>query len=135
MNSSLIGILTDFSIWTITTALFNELGLKSAAKGVFSDTQITVKLMRAHCLATLPFVFLFYLFYDIAYTPMLVAYTLEILPFNIRAKGFAIMVGILPTLSEHSSDAEQSRTSSFLLLWLLINSSTLGLWMLLAGAM
>ncbi len=42
--------------------------------------------------ATLPFVFLFYLFYDIAYTPMIVAYTLEILPFNIRAKGFAIMV-------------------------------------------
>lgn len=44
-------------------------------------------------LATVPFVFLFYLFYDIAYTPMLIAYTLEILPFNIRAKGFAVMVG------------------------------------------
>ncbi len=36
--------------------------------------------------------FLFFAFYDIAYTPMLVAYTLEILPFNIRAKGFAVMV-------------------------------------------
>ena len=42
--------------------------------------------------ATIPFIFIFYLFYDIAYTPMLVAYTLEILPFNIRAKGFAVMV-------------------------------------------
>ena len=48
--------------------------------------------------ATLPFVFLFYLFYDIAYTPMIVAYTLEILPFNIRAKGFAIMVRLFVLL-------------------------------------
>ena len=42
--------------------------------------------------ATLPFIFIFYLFYDLAYTPMLIAYTLEILPFTIRAKGFAVMV-------------------------------------------
>ena len=42
--------------------------------------------------ATIPFIFLFYFFYDIAYTPMLIAYTLEILPFSIRAKGFAVMV-------------------------------------------
>jgi hypothetical protein len=38
-----------------------------------------------------PLIFLFYLMYDLAYTPMLVAYTLEILPFHIRAKGFAVM--------------------------------------------
>ena len=41
------------------------------------------------------FIFIFYFFYDIAYTPMLIAYTLEILPFNIRAKGFAVMVSFL----------------------------------------
>ncbi|KAI0342860.1 general substrate transporter [Trametopsis cervina] len=69
----LFGKCPDFALWTITTALFNELHITTAAK------------------ATLPFIFLFYLFYDIAYTPMLVAYTLEILPFNIRAKGFAVM--------------------------------------------
>ena len=47
-----------------------------------------------HCVvATIPFIFIFYFFYDIAYTPLLIAYTLEILPFNIRAKGFAVMVG------------------------------------------
>ena len=45
--------------------------------------------------ATIPFIFIFYFFYDIAYTPMLIAYTLEILPFNIRAKGFAVMVSFL----------------------------------------
>ncbi|KAJ7158744.1 general substrate transporter [Mycena filopes] len=41
--------------------------------------------------ATIPIIFLFYFFYDLAYTPMLVAYTLEILPYKIRAKGFAVM--------------------------------------------
>jgi hypothetical protein len=45
--------------------------------------------------ATIPVIFLFYFFYDIAYTPMLVAYTLEILPYKIRAKGFAVMVGLI----------------------------------------
>ncbi|THH33177.1 hypothetical protein EUX98_g973 [Antrodiella citrinella] len=71
--ASNIGMLIDFAAWTITTALYNQLGLASAAK------------------ATLPFIFVFYLCYDMAYSPLLVVYTLEILPFNIRAKGFAVM--------------------------------------------
>ncbi|KAI0784259.1 general substrate transporter [Abortiporus biennis] len=69
-----VGMLIDFGAWTITTALYSSLGITSAAK------------------ATVPFIFIFYFFYDIAYTPMLIAYTLEILPFNIRAKGFANLV-------------------------------------------
>ncbi|KAI8980164.1 general substrate transporter [Trametes punicea] len=68
-----VGMLIDFGAWTLTTALFNTLNDAAAAK------------------ATIPFIFIFYFFYDIAYTPMLIAYTLEILPFNIRAKGFAVM--------------------------------------------
>ncbi|CAG7849304.1 SubName: Full=Related to hexose transporter protein {ECO:0000313/EMBL:CCA69468.1} [Serendipita indica DSM 11827] len=39
----------------------------------------------------LAFVFIFNGFYDIAYTPLLVSYTVEILPFLIRAKGLAAM--------------------------------------------
>lgn len=68
-----IGMLIVFSMWTITTALFNETGSTAAVK------------------ATVPLIFLFYFFYDFAYTPMLVSYTLEILPYNIRARGLAIM--------------------------------------------
>ena len=64
-------------MWTLTTALFQTEDNKDAAK------------------ATIAMIFTFYLFYDIAYTPMLVAYTLEILPYNIRAKGFAVMVSYL----------------------------------------
>lgn len=36
--------------------------------------------------------FLFFFFYDIAYMPLLVAYAIEILPFKIRSRGFAVMV-------------------------------------------
>lgn len=39
----------------------------------------------------LAFVFIFNGFYAIAYTPLLVSYTVEILPFLIRAKGLAVM--------------------------------------------
>ncbi|KAF9563259.1 general substrate transporter [Agrocybe pediades] len=67
------GMLITFCGWTITTALYNSLHITVAAK------------------ATIPLIFAFYFFYDLAYTPMLVAYTLEILPYRVRAKGFAIM--------------------------------------------
>jgi hypothetical protein len=47
---------------------------------------------KASGIGTIFLIFCFYLFYDIAYTPLLVSYAVEILPFNIRAKGFALMV-------------------------------------------
>ena len=40
--------------------------------------------------AVIAFIFLFYAAYDIAFTPLIVSYTLEILPFHLRAKGFNI---------------------------------------------
>ncbi|KAJ7494748.1 general substrate transporter [Mycena galericulata] len=67
------GMLFSFMLWSISEAIFNNLHKAAAAK------------------ATIPIIFLFYAFYDIAYTPMLVSYTLEILPYKIRAKGFAVM--------------------------------------------
>ncbi|KAJ7170699.1 general substrate transporter [Mycena crocata] len=67
------GMLFSFMLWSITEAIFNTMHKAAAAK------------------ATIPIIFIFYFFYDLAYTPMLVAYTLEILPYKIRAKGFAVM--------------------------------------------
>ncbi|KAJ7650242.1 general substrate transporter [Roridomyces roridus] len=67
------GMLFSFALWSVTEAIFNTWHKTAAAK------------------ATIPIIFLFYAFYDLAYTPMLVAYTLEILPYTIRAKGFAVM--------------------------------------------
>ncbi|KAB5596153.1 Lactose permease [Ceratobasidium theobromae] len=67
------GMLCAFAIWTITAALYQLLGNTAAAN------------------ANIALIFIFFSFYDIAYSPLLVAYTIEILPFNIRAKGFAVM--------------------------------------------
>ncbi|KAG5734947.1 Lactose permease [Termitomyces sp. T112] len=67
------GMLITFVAWTVSNALYINYGNTAAAK------------------ATIPLIFIFYIFYDIAYTPMVVAYTLEILPYRIRAKGFAVM--------------------------------------------
>ncbi|CAE6472985.1 unnamed protein product [Rhizoctonia solani] len=67
------GMLCAFSVWTVTAALYQLLGNTAAAN------------------ANIALIFVFFSFYDIAYSPLLVAYTIEILPFNIRAKGFAVM--------------------------------------------
>ncbi|CAE6478061.1 unnamed protein product [Rhizoctonia solani] len=67
------GMFCAFSVWTITAALYQILGNTAAAN------------------ANIALIFIFFSFYDIAYSPLLVAYTIEILPFNIRAKGFAVM--------------------------------------------
>lgn len=45
---------------------------------------------RAVGLAVIPFLFVFFGFYDIAWTPLANMYTVEILPYNLRAKGQAI---------------------------------------------
>ncbi|THH11949.1 hypothetical protein EW145_g354 [Phellinidium pouzarii] len=39
---------------------------------------------------TIAFIFLYYMAYDIAFAPLIVSYTVEILPYAIRAKGFNI---------------------------------------------
>lgn len=40
--------------------------------------------------AVIAFIFLFYAAYDVAFTPLIVSYTVEILPYGIRAKGFNV---------------------------------------------
>ncbi|PLB53257.1 hexose transporter protein [Aspergillus steynii IBT 23096] len=41
-------------------------------------------------IAVIPFLFIYFGFYDIAFTPLPVAYTVEIMPFSIRSKGMAL---------------------------------------------
>ncbi|KDQ15950.1 hypothetical protein BOTBODRAFT_130708 [Botryobasidium botryosum FD-172 SS1] len=67
------GMLITFVAWTICTALYTNLANTAAA-----NTSIAL-------------IFIFFAFYDIAYSPLLVAYTIEVLPYQIRAKGFAVM--------------------------------------------
>ncbi|KIJ49078.1 hypothetical protein M422DRAFT_777634 [Sphaerobolus stellatus SS14] len=54
----------------------------------FAEFSTNGSTQAAH--AFIAFIFLFYAAYDIAFTPLIVSYTVEILPFAIRAKGFNI---------------------------------------------
>ncbi|KAK2776547.1 hypothetical protein FQN52_003444 [Onygenales sp. PD_12] len=67
------GMLVSFCAWTIGSAEFAKNGVKAAA-----TAQIT-------------FVFIFYVFYNSAWSGLLVGYGVEILPYRIRAKGMTIM--------------------------------------------
>ncbi|KAJ7128401.1 hexose transporter [Mycena epipterygia] len=61
-----------FTVQTVCTARFQIAGSETAAHAVIA------------------FIFLYYAAYDLAFTPLIVTYTLEILPYNIRAKGLTI---------------------------------------------
>lgn len=70
--TSAIGMTICFIMQTVCSAQFAIHGTQSAAHAVIA------------------FIFLFYAAYDIAFTPLIVSYTVEILPYQLRAKGFTI---------------------------------------------
>lgn len=53
--------------------------------GIYSETG---SVAAGH--AVVAMIFLYSTFYDIAFTPLVVSYTVEILPFHLRAKGFTV---------------------------------------------
>jgi MFS family permease len=57
----------------------------AALSGSFAQTNIA-----ATGIAVIPFLFIYYGFYDIAFTPLLVSYTCEIWPFDLRSKGLVL---------------------------------------------
>ncbi|KAF7790702.1 hypothetical protein EIP86_001658 [Pleurotus ostreatoroseus] len=64
-----------FVFWTLQTACF-------ALYSVHGN------IAAAHTFIAM--IFLFYGFYDIAFTPLIASYNIEILPFSIRAKGYTV---------------------------------------------
>jgi len=70
--SSCVGMLLFFILQTVCSARYDITRSESAAHAVIA------------------FIFLFYASYDIAFTPLIVSYTLEILPYPLRAKGFTV---------------------------------------------
>ncbi|KAF9497933.1 hexose transporter [Pleurotus eryngii] len=67
-----VGMLIFFTMQTVCSAEFAIHGSHAAAHAVIA------------------FIFLFYASYDLAFTPLIVSYTVEILPFPLRAKGFTV---------------------------------------------
>ncbi|KAJ8494485.1 hypothetical protein ONZ45_g3408 [Pleurotus djamor] len=70
--TSAIGMLIFFTMQTVCSAQFAIHQSEPAAHAVIA------------------FIFLFYAAYDLAFTPLIVSYTVEILPFHLRAKGFTV---------------------------------------------
>ncbi|KAG8831033.1 hypothetical protein FRC17_003809 [Serendipita sp. 399] len=68
------GMVLVFVCWTLTTALWSSTEQNRPAANA------SIALMPIYFLA-----------YSIAYTPMLISYTVEILPYSIRAKGFSMV--------------------------------------------
>ncbi|KAG7094644.1 hypothetical protein E1B28_005468 [Marasmius oreades] len=70
--TSAIGMLVFWTAQTISYAEFAKHGKPESAHALIA------------CM------FIFYAFYDLAFTPLIVSYTVEILPYQLRAKGFTI---------------------------------------------
>ncbi|KAJ5197727.1 uncharacterized protein N7498_006844 [Penicillium cinerascens] len=68
------GMLCIFIAWTVCSAFYSENQQPGTAKGVLA------------C------IFLYYTFYDLAWSGLYQAYACEILPYHLRAKGLAIVV-------------------------------------------
>jgi len=86
---STAGMCMAYLFITVTAAVYNNTatwGTNDAGKRVIMEPG-----NKNAANAFLAFIFVFNGFYAIAYTPLLVSYTVEILPFQIRAKGLAIM--------------------------------------------
>ncbi|KAK2669801.1 Sugar/inositol transporter [Fusarium oxysporum f. sp. vasinfectum] len=71
---STVGMLTVFIAWTIASARFHDTGASAAG------------------IAVMVLIFLYGAFYNIGLSPLAVAYSVEVLPFSIRAKGMAAYV-------------------------------------------
>jgi MFS family permease len=70
--TSTIGMLLSYIAWTILTSFFTETRNKSLGHAVIA------------------FIFIYNFFYDIAWTPMLQAYPVEIFPFLLRGRGVSV---------------------------------------------
>lgn len=69
------GMVVCFTCWTITAAIYENSGDTNSAAGY----------------AQIPFVWIYGVFYSTAWSGLLVAYVIEILPFKLRAKGLMMM--------------------------------------------
>ena len=71
--TSTAGMLVAFIVWTVCSSRYAMDGSSSAAKAVIG------------------MIFIYYFFYNLAWSGLLIGYTAEILPYKIRAKGLTVM--------------------------------------------
>lgn len=86
--ASTAGMLVTLAIWTLTSGLYEDHGAAGAAN------------------AMIVFIWIFGIFYSLAWSGLLVGYAIEILPYMLRAKGLMIMnfcVQIALTLNTYAN--------------------------------
>ncbi|BEI94755.1 uncharacterized protein CcaverHIS019_0703360 [Cutaneotrichosporon cavernicola] len=94
--TSTIGMMFSFVAWTICSALYRQSATEFepaclAANNGNSRECVALNADKSAGNGVIAFIFIFYAFYDIAMSPLLVSYTVEILPFRVRAKGLMAM--------------------------------------------
>ncbi|KAF1850050.1 general substrate transporter [Cucurbitaria berberidis CBS 394.84] len=72
---SAAGMLVSYIIWTILTSTFTRTLDDQTGRAVVA------------------FIFIYYFFYDIAWTPLLQAYCVEIFPYTLRGRGLSVTLG------------------------------------------
>ncbi|GJN75735.1 hypothetical protein PLIIFM63780_009049 [Purpureocillium lilacinum] len=82
--TGIFGMVVAFACWTVCGAIYEESGVEG------SDGTMTYN-NTASGYAQVAFIWLFGAFYDIGFGGLLVSYSLEIVPFHLRAKGLVIL--------------------------------------------
>lgn len=95
--TSTAGMCLSFVCWTICSAVFRNSSTVFAPDcmaefpDTYHDNCTALNANKAAGNGVLAFIFLFYAFYDIAMSPLLVSYTVEIVPFKNRSKTLMLM--------------------------------------------
>ncbi|GAA5831280.1 hypothetical protein JCM11251_007818 [Rhodosporidiobolus azoricus] len=88
LGASLVEHVGRRPLWIYSTAgMLVSYILLTGLSGGFQATQ-----QEATGYASIAFIFFVYLFYDLSWTPLSWSYTIEILPFSLRAKGMSIFI-------------------------------------------
>lgn len=95
--TSTAGMCLSFVCWTICSAIFRQSSTVFDQECMtqyptsYEDNCTALNANHAAGNGVLAFIFLFYAFYDIAMSPLLVSYTVEIVPFKNRSKTLMLM--------------------------------------------
>lgn len=89
-------MLVSFICWTICSAVYRHSATEFEPQCLIDNNGDSKQCVALNANknagnGVVAFIFLFYAFYDIAMSPLLVSYTVEILPFRVRAKGLMAM--------------------------------------------
>jgi hypothetical protein len=85
-------MLVGYIVITALSATFAKSGVKSVGTTVSTFKSFLSFPKLIDHLKVIPFLFIFFAGYDIAFTPLLVSYPAEIWPFALRARGLAVVL-------------------------------------------